>query len=74
MNEQGKTISREILVEELVSVHPDSVRYLLDRGIAALVCGEPVWGTLEEVARERGMTDAEIDEMVADLSAPAPPG
>ena len=61
-------IRRDITFEELVAQHPEAVRYLFGKGIQAIACGEPAWGTLEEAARLKGYTDAEIDRMVAELS------
>lgn len=61
-------ITRQTLIEDLVTLLPESIRYLMERGMTVLVCGEPVWGSLEEVARERGFTDEQIDTMVAELS------
>jgi hypothetical protein len=63
-------IRRDISFEELVAACPESVRYLLGKGIQAIACGEPAWGTLEEAARAKGYTDAEIDLMAAELSRP----
>jgi methionine synthase II (cobalamin-independent) len=61
-------IRRDTLVEDLVDSLPESVGYLLRRGIATVVCGEPIWGTLEDAAKGKGYTDPQIDEIVADLS------
>jgi hypothetical protein len=63
-------IQRNISFEELVAKHPDAVRYLFGRGIQAVACGEPTWGTLEDGAKAKGYTDEEIDAMVAELSRP----
>ena len=63
-------IRRDITFEELVAQHPEAVRYLFGKGIQAIACGEPAWGTLEEAARLKGYTDEEIDRMVAELTAP----
>jgi hypothetical protein len=60
-------------MEELVAAIPESVRYLLRKGIQAVVCGEPLWGTLEAVARDKGLTDADISQMLAELSRLNPP-
>lgn len=62
-------IRRDTLVEDLVDALPESVGYLLGKGIQAIACGEPIWGTLEEVAKAKGYTDSQVDEIVADLSA-----
>lgn len=36
----------------LVDILPASVNYLPKKGIKCIACGEPIWGTLEEAARE----------------------
>jgi methionine synthase II (cobalamin-independent) len=61
-------IEKEILIEDLVSRLPKSVGYLMRKGIKCLACGEPVWGTLEEVARKKGFSDEEIAAFVRDLN------
>jgi methionine synthase II (cobalamin-independent) len=62
-------IRRDTLIEDLVDGLPASIGYLLDKGIPTIVCGEPIWGTLEDAAKGKGLTDSQIDEVVADLSA-----
>jgi hypothetical protein len=47
------------------------VRVLLKRGIQCLVCGEPVWGTVEELARGAGLSDPGIDELLGELNSAA---
>jgi hypothetical protein len=59
---------RDIPIEELVATLPQSVQYLLGKGIAIIVCGEPIWGTLEDVGKAGGYTDGEIDRMVMELA------
>lgn len=61
-------IQKEITIEELVRIVPESVSYLMDKGIRCLACGEPIWGTFEEAALQRGYTHDEIETMVAELS------
>lgn len=65
------TITRETSIEELVSQFPPSVRYLMERGIKCIACGEPIWGSLESAAKEKGFSDQEIDAFVLELSAMA---
>jgi hypothetical protein len=57
-----------MLIEELVTVLPESVRYLMEKGIKPIVCGEAIWDTLEGAARQMGISDEEIDAMVVDLA------
>ena len=62
-------ITKDISIEDLVTYKVDAVRYLADRGIKCIACGEPIWGTLEQAAREKGFNDQEIDVFVQDLNA-----
>jgi len=61
-------ITKEISVESLVETYPFSVRYLMEKGIRCIMCGEPIWGTLEEAAREKGFEDESIQQFVNDLN------
>ncbi|HEY9113073.1 MAG TPA: hypothetical protein VIN10_00145 [Bacteroidales bacterium] len=63
-----KQIVRDIQIEDLVEQFPFSVRYLMEKGIRCIMCGEPVWGTLEEAAREKNFSDAEIDAFVKEMN------
>lgn len=66
-------ISRDISIEELVQTVPGSVRYLMEQGIKCLACGEPIWGTLESAAREKGFSSDQIDRFVEELNRLSPP-
>ncbi len=61
-------ITKEIEIEELVDLLPDAVTYLMEKGIRCLRCGEPIWGTLEDAAKEKGFTDEDIEGFVNDLN------
>lgn len=61
-------ISRTISIEDLLSIYPETVGFLINKNIPCLVCGEPLWGTLEEVARDNGLNDPEIDMLVDELN------
>ena len=61
-------ITKEITIEELVEIFPESVRYLMEKGIKCIACGEPIWGTLEEAAKEKGFNENQIEEFVKDLN------
>ncbi len=62
-------IEKHILIEDLVRELPQSVTYLMEQGIRCLRCGEPVWGTLESAAKEKGFSDAQIEQFTKDLNA-----
>jgi len=61
-------VTKDISIEDLVNLKVDSVRYLADKGIKCIACGEPIWGTLEDAAREKGFTDNDIERFVKDLN------
>jgi len=61
-------ITKEITIEDLVNLKVGSVRYLADRGIRCIACGEPIWGTLEEAAIDKGFSEEEIAVFVRDLN------
>jgi hypothetical protein len=62
-------IERDVWIEDLVRELPASVGFLREKGIRCIACGEPVWGTLEQAAREKGFSETTIDELVLELRA-----
>jgi hypothetical protein len=60
-------IEKNILIEELVDNYSFAVCYLMEKGIRCIMCGEPIWGTLEEAAREKGFTNKEIEEFIDEM-------
>lgn len=64
-----KQITKEIEIEDLVNLLPESVSYLMNNGIRCLRCGEPIWGTLEEASVEKGFGEKEIDVFVNELNS-----
>jgi methionine synthase II (cobalamin-independent) len=62
-------IQRDTTIEDLVRAVPKSVAYMRNKGIKCLACGEPMWGTIEEAAKEKGFSDADIDDIIEDLRA-----
>ena len=61
-------IAQDILIEELIREIPGTVGYLMEEGMKCIACGEPIWGTLEDAAIEKGFSEAQISEIVADLN------
>ena len=61
-------ITKDTSIEELVEIIPDAVTYLMEEGIRCIRCGEPIWGTLEEAAKEKGFTEKDITGFVDDLN------
>ena len=62
------TINKEIEIEDLVRELPDAVTYLMDQGIRCLRCGEPIWGSLESAAIEKGFDETAINKFVDELN------
>lgn len=62
-------ITRNTYIEDLLQMLPEAVTYLSQKNIRCVVCGEPIWGTLEQAAREKGYSDADIDRFVKELNA-----
>ncbi|MCD6089931.1 MAG: hypothetical protein J7J72_00390 [Bacteroidales bacterium] len=60
-------LSKKIEIEDLVTHYPHSVRYLSEKGIRCIACGEPIWGTLEEAALEKGFNQEQIGVFVNEL-------
>ncbi|MBD3386711.1 DUF1858 domain-containing protein [candidate division KSB1 bacterium] len=61
-------VNKDILIEDLVNQHPESVTFLMEKGVRCLACGEPVWGTLESAAFEKGYSEDDIEPLVNDLN------
>ncbi len=62
-------IHPDVTIEELVALLPAAPALLRRRGIVCVQCGEPVWGTLKEVAAAKGITD--LSEILTELRAAA---
>ncbi|MCK5856690.1 MAG: hypothetical protein KAG64_04325 [Bacteroidales bacterium] len=60
-------ITKEISIEELIETIPASVEYLMKEGIRCIVCGEPIWGSLEEAAEEKSFNKDDIERFVNEL-------
>ena len=61
-------ITKKISIEHLVNQLPESVSYLSKKGIKCIACGEPIWGTLEAAALEKGFAESDISAFVEDLN------
>lgn len=59
-------INGEMYVEDIVKDYPDSVKFLMDRGIICIRCGAPVWGTLYELLESRNIEDK--DALIKELN------
>jgi len=62
------TIKKDIHIEDLIDILPQSAQYLSAHGIKCIACGEPIWGTLEEAARDKGFNDIQIESFVREFN------
>ena len=60
-------ISRDTIIEDLVSEQPKSVVFLMEKGIRCLRCGEPIWGTLGSAMEEKNFSVERQIEVVREL-------
>ncbi len=60
-------ITKDITIEELTETVAESVKYLMEEGIRCIVCGEPIWGTLEEAVLEKGFSEEDLNRFVKEL-------
>ena len=64
-------ITKDMQIEDLVTQYPFSVRYLSEHGIRCIACGEPIWGSLEEAAKEKDFSDDQLDVFISEMNAMA---
>lgn len=66
--ERMETITKSTYIEEILEIKPQAVSFLLDKGIACLVCGEPYWGTIEELVLKKGYSEEELEQFIEELN------
>jgi hypothetical protein len=50
-------INKDMTIEELVEKYPQTIGPLKEMGVNCVVCGEPIWGTIEDNVISKGLTD-----------------
>jgi hypothetical protein len=63
-----KAITKNDEIEFIFKNLPESIPYLMKKGVCGINCGQPRWGTLQFVSTERGFSDSDIDLMIKDLN------
>jgi len=63
---EQKWITPDMEIEEIVEKYPQTIVPMQEMGVQCMVCGEPVWGTLEEKVREKGLQN--MDEILERLN------
>lgn len=60
-------INSEMMVADLIAAYPFAVSFLSERNLHCIICGEPVWGTIQELARDKHLDPQQIEELIIDL-------
>ena len=61
-------ITLDTTIEEIVNKSSEAVKYLMEKKIRCIRCGEPIWGTLGEVLNEKGFREDEIKLIIEELN------
>ena len=61
-------IKADIKIDDLIGRYPGSVGFLIKKGLPCVVCGEPFWGTLADLARQKGLNEEQINALVAEFN------
>ena len=59
-------IQKDTYIEDIIMHYPQLVKPLKDYGVTCIACGEALWGTLEEQAREKGIDN--LDGIITKLN------
>ncbi|MBU0529254.1 DUF1858 domain-containing protein [bacterium] len=59
-------IDGNIYIEYLVRDYPEVIGPLSELGIICIACGEPIWGTLEELVNKKELNN--LDEILDQLN------
>lgn len=65
---EKKKITKDTTIEEMTDLIPKSVTYLMKEGIRCIRCGDPIWGTLESAALEKGYSQQDIERFVKEIN------
>lgn len=61
-------VSKLTSIEEIVTIDPELIEYLSKQGIRCIRCGEPVWGSLEDAALQKGYSQEQIVRFVNEMN------
>lgn len=61
--------TRHTQIEDLMRAYPGAVGVMVEQGLPCVVCGEPFWGTIEELAYQKGWNDIRIQQLVDQLNS-----
>lgn len=58
-------IQKSDTLESILEKYPKAVSFLQDEGVVCFICGEPAWGTLEEILVSKNIP---VDQTVEKLN------
>lgn len=58
-------IDAQTHIDQILSVYPSLSRVFVECGLPCLVCGEPFWGTVEQLGNQH---DADINQLINKLN------
>lgn len=65
---KGQVITKEILINDLVNQYPQVLEILIDYGFHCIGCALSTGESLEQGALVHGLSDSDIEELVARLN------
>lgn len=68
MQNSNFKISKDTTIEELVEKFPPSISLLSKYGIRCLICGEPSWGTVGSAAKEKHISEENLENIIKELN------
>ena len=60
-----ETITEQTYIEELLAENPGFSQIFIQYRLPCLVCGEPFWGTIKELAKQHGV---DVKDLVKKLN------
>jgi len=55
-----ETITKEMHVDQILAKHPSLSKIFIEFGLPCLICGEPFWGTVEELGNQHNINVTEL--------------
>ena len=64
----SEKITKDTTLGEIVTKHPESAKIMLSYGLHCVGCHVAGWETLEQGAKAHGLSDEQIEQMVAEIN------
>ncbi|MEA2103770.1 MAG: DUF1858 domain-containing protein [Candidatus Cloacimonadota bacterium] len=61
-------VLKNMWIEEILDKYPRAQEFLSRKGIVCVMCGEPVWGSLEEQMEDKDFSTEKMDTIVQELN------